>query len=481
MIAAASPAWGAEEAAKPSLGLSKLFSDHMVLQSGQSAPVWGWAAPGTQLAVRFAGQSHQAKASADGKWRVTLDPLEVSTEPRALTVEADTTVTVNDVLVGEVWVCAGQSNMEKPVAFSEGGEEAIKRAASTPMRQRIREFRTPRALAVEPRQRIEGRGGGDWVVAGREDRPGRPYVARFSAVSYYFAESLQDGLDGVPVGLIRAQWSGTKIKAWIPRRAFESAPKLAMYVEQARENASNEHSLSKDSPTAIFNAKVAPLTPVAVRGVLWYQGEGNRNSHLHTGLYDTKLRTMIGGWREAWKRPELPFGIVQIAPFGGPRPSLCKLWQAQISVTQAVPHAGLAVTVDVGNPEDIHPRRKQPVGHRLALWARANVYGEQDLVWTGPRFESMQISGNKARITFTHVGDGLQARDEKALNFWKIAGEDKTFHDATATIKGNDTVVVHRESVGAPKAVRFGWQSNANPNLVNSEDLPALPFRTDDW
>jgi sialate O-acetylesterase len=236
--------------------------------------------------------------------------------------------------------------------------------------------------------------------------------------------------------------------------------------------------INHQTPLALYNGMIHPLLPYSVRGAIWYQGESNNGEGM---LYNEKMKALISGWRSVWKNPDMPFYFVQLAPYkyGGDPTALAKIWEAQ-TATLSIEHTGMAVTVDIGNTGDIHPKNKQEVGRRLALWALADQYGREDLVYSGPIYESMKVDGNQARLSFKHVGGGLVSRDSKPLSHFQIAGEDKNFVDAKATIEGNE-VVVSAEGIDKPVAVRFGWDQVAEPNLSNKEGLPASPFRTDSW
>jgi sialate O-acetylesterase len=375
-----------------------------------------------------------------------------------MTVVGSNTTTLKNILVGEVWVASGQSNMQWPVSKADNAKQEIA-AADYPQ---IRLFDVPRVAAAQPSLDVDAQ----WRPCTPETVPG------FSAVAYFFGRELHKELN-VPVGLINTSWGGTRIEPWTPPEGFALVPALADFVERAR-NAQAD----RGSPAALYNGMVHPLVPFAIRGAIWYQGEAN---HAEGMVYCDKMKALIGGWRKVWAEGAFPFYYVQLAPFGYNTPpgALAGLWEAQLK-TLSVPHTGMAVTVDIANIKDIHPRNKQDVGKRLALWALAHDYGRQGLVCSGPLYRSMAVEGNKVRLTFDHVGGGLASRDGKPLSWFTIAGEDKNFIDARAVIDG-DTVVVHSDQVEKPAAVRFGWHKLAEPNLSNREGLPASPFRTDDW
>ena len=487
--------------------LPKVIGSHMVLQRGQELPVWGWAEPGERVTVTLGGKQAEATAAAGGKWLLKLPAMEAG-GPHTLTVKGKNTVTVTDILIGEVWVGSGQSNMEWSVRGTTDGAKEIG-AAKFP---NIRLFHVPKRPSGNPEDDVNA----SW-------RPCDPNsVQHFSAVLYFFGRELHTELK-VPVGLIATSWGGTRIEPWTPPEGFMAIPKLEgilkhvqaananyrkalggtldqleAWVPQARKALAADaripsmphiagHPLANaGAPTGLYNGMVHPLVPFAIRGAIWYQGESNRGDAM---MYFEKMKALIGGWRHVWKQacPErsrgsdFPFYFVQLAPFtyGGDPLALPLIWEAQ-TATLAVPNTGMAVITDVGNLKDIHPRNKQDVGKRLSLWALAKDYGRKDLVYSGPLYKGMKIEGGKIVLSFDHVGGGLVARDGKPLNHFQIAAADKAFLPAEAVIEG-DTVVVSCDAVKAPLAVRFGWHQLAEPNLMNKEGLPASPFRTDRW
>ena len=456
-------AWSASAAA--AVKLASVIGDNMVLQRGEAVPIWGWDDPGTNVTVTIGETKVTATADDKGKWIVRL-PAMTAGGPHTMTVAGTDTVTVANILVGEVWLCSGQSNMEWSVANSADPQQEIA-AADHP---RIRHIKVARAPAAKPQEEVASTG---WQVCSPET------VSSWTAVGYYFARYLQQQLD-VPVGLIGSNWGGTRIEPWTPPVGFRQVPALKDIADRldsfpARKEDGN---INHQSPLALYNGMIAPLVPYGIRGALWYQGESNNGEAM---LYFEKKKALIGGWRSVWDKPDLPFYFVQLAPYryGGDPKNLAGIWEAQ-TATLSVPHTGMAVTVDIGNVKDIHPKNKQDVGKRLALWALAKLYGKTDLVYSGPLYKSMAVEGNRIRLAFDHVGGGLVSRDGQPLSWFTIAGEDRNFVEANAEIDG-DTVVVSAGSVTKPAAVRFGWTQEAEPNLSNREGLPASPFRTDNW
>jgi sialate O-acetylesterase len=284
----------------------------------------------------------------------------------------------------------------------------------------------------------------------------------------------------VPIGLIGSNWGGTRIEPWTPPVGFQMVPALKDIADNLSQFPSKnpDGKVNHQSPLALYNGMIHPLLPYAVRGAIWYQGESNNGEGM---LYHEKMKALIQGWRKVWNNESMPFYFVQLAPFryGGDPTRLPGIWEAQ-TATLSVPHTGMAVTVDISNVADIHPRNKQDVGKRLALWALAKDYGKEGIVYSGPLYKSMKVEGNKIRLGFDHVGGGLVSRDGKPLSCFTIAGEDKNLVEAKAEIDG-DAVVVSADAVAQPVAVRFGWHQEAEPNLSNKDGLPASPFRTDNW
>ncbi len=450
----------------------QLFCDNMVIQQGIPVPVWGTAEPGEDVAVSIAGQRKTAKAGSDGRWMVRLDPLKAG-GPHEMTVGP---VTIRNVLVGEVWICSGQSNMEMSVRSSANAQAEIA-AADYP---KIRLFTVPRRPADSPQKEVAG----SWKECGPETVPG------FSAVAYFFGRELHKALNA-PVGLIHTSWGGTAAELWTSRRVLEAdgglkslfeahQRRLKNYEEAARKaQAEGKQAPRKPGPgpAQLYNGMIAPLIPYAIAGAIWYQGESNAG---RAAQYRKLFPAMIRNWREDWGQGDFPFLFVQLANYMARKqePSesrWAELREAQLD-TLSVPKTGMAVIIDVGDAKDIHPKNKQDVGRRLALAARRVAYGE-DIVYSGPLYDSMKVEGSKARISFKHVGGGLVARGEKLVGF-SIAGGDKAFVWAEARIEG-DTVVVWSDRVEKPAAVRYAWADNPECNLYNKEGLPASPFRTD--
>jgi sialate O-acetylesterase len=477
-----------------------LISENMVLQQGMKVPVWGTADEGESVTVRFQDQVRTAKAK-NGHWRVDLDELKAG-GPFEMTIAGKNTVQFKNVLVGEVWICSGQSNMEWPTWLSQDADKALA-GAKNPL---IRLLTVPKLPASAPQHDLSAR----W----EECTPDT--VRNFSAVGYFFGLYLHKSLH-VPVGLIHTSWGGTPAESWTSKPSLDAEPALKYLAEkQASALAEYPHELDKyigqltahrnavakalteglDTPSmpsppknpakdawgpgTLYNGMIAPLIPYAIRGATWYQGESNAGRAYE---YRTLLPTMIKNWRADWKEGDFTFLIVQLAPFKqvdkDPKESeWAELREAQLLTAETLPKTGIAVITDVGETNDIHPRRKQPVGARMALAALALANGES-IEYSGPIYSSMRIQGDRAILSFKHVDGGLRAQGGPLTGF-AIAGKDRKFFNAEAEIQG-DNVIVRSPKVSDPVAVRYGWANYPVVNLWNKAGLPASPFRTDDF
>lgn len=474
--------------ARAHVQLPALFSDNMVLQQGMPVTVWGYAHDGDVVTVKFRGQKVSA-TTHNLKWSVKLRSLKAG-GPDTLTIATDDhTTTLTNVLVGEVWVCSGQSNMEWPM--SAAFEPAADIASAT--NSLIRLFHVPKMKSDSPTVKIKT----SWKVCSPKD------ITSFSAVGYYFGRDLQTARK-VPVGLIESDWGGSPAEAWMSREALEIKARyqseiidpypealknyqtaLAAWEKEKAEAVANKQEFKKWAPWApwkpseLYNGMIAPLTPYAIKGSIWYQGESNAG---RAEQYRSLFADMIRNWRRDWGN-DFTFLCVQLAPFTAIKEqpgdsAWAELREAQWLATKTLPKVGMAVITDVGDPKDIHPKQKQPVGARLALAARGIAYGEK-IEFSGPLYRNATFKDGKAILEFDHVGQGLEARDG-ALKGFAICGEDKKFVWADATIVGK-TVVVCSPSVAKPVAVRYGWADCPVVNLWNQDGLPASPFRTDDF
>ncbi len=494
--------------------LPHVFSSHMVLQRDTPLTVWGWDNPGQKVSVEIAGQSVSAAANAQGEWRLKLAPLKLGA-PLVMTVAGSSTVKLEDVLVGEVWLCSGQSNMEMGIGMCNNAQAEIA-AANHPQ---IRLLMVPNRFTPQPMADFEVNAAGNegiWKACTPKGVSEGGWSG-FSAAAYYFARELQSKLK-IPIGVIDATWGGTVIQSWTPPAGFSLVPALAnrhergMYADPASaqyqqridgvlrgyqewltksQQAAAAHKAAPALPafpeeltpptdlqqnTALFNGMIHPVAPFAIRGALWYQGESNLGEGK---LYTERMKALIGGWRSLWAQGDFPFYYVQVAPYNyGPNAVQTEpeFWEAQ-TAAMAIPNTGMVVTNDIGNPNDIHPKNKQEVGRRLALWALAKTYGKTGTVHFGPTFKSMRTDGNKLIISFDNVGGGLKSRDGQPLTWFDIIdAEDGGFVRANAQIEGA-TVVLTAPDVKRPVAVRYAWHMLAEPNLSNAEGLPANSFR----
>ncbi|MEO1982101.1 MAG: sialate O-acetylesterase [Fuerstiella sp.] len=425
--------------ARADVKLPAVLASHMVIQRDQPVRIWGWADADEEVTVTLGEETQKKTADGAGRWLVTLKAQKADGKPRQIKVAGKNTIDLEDILVGEVWIGSGQSNMEWQLKNTIGAAEAIA-AANHP---NVRLFHVPKVNAKETADDVNAK----WKICTPENVP------TFSAVLYYFGKRLHEELD-VPVGLINSSWGGSPIEPW---------------------------TVKDGNSGGMYNGMIAPLTNVAVKGAIWYQGETNviRKNGL---TYLDKMKDLIEGWRKEFRNDELAFHFVQIAPWSGAgyaSGQLPSLWEAQVA-TLTIPHTGMAVTTDVvDNIADIHPRNKLDVGNRLSLWALARTYGRDGMVYSGPLYKSLGVEGTPVRLTFSHAG-GIKSRDGKPLTEFQVAGESGEFVDAMATVDG-DTIVVSADSVTKPTQVRFGWHKLANPNLVNGAGLPASPFQTNNW
>ena len=445
-----------------------MFSNHAVLQRGIAVPVWGFAENGEKVTVKFQNQELSTVAE-NGKWMVKLAPLSVG-GPYTMTISGNNTIELTDILVGEVWVCSGQSNMQFGLGEASNAKEAIAAATDS----KIRLLSVPCTTSWTPKDDIQA----SWAVCSPETVPS------FSAVGYFFGRDLRKALD-VPIGLINTSWGGTIAETWTSPDALKTIPECAPWVADMNEKKPD----GPNNPSVLYNAMINPLVPYAIKGAIWYQGESNVGE---ASIYRTLFPTMINSWRTAWGEGDFPFLFVQLAPFSAiqsePQESdwWAELREAQLMTLKNCPKTGMAVITDVGDPVDIHPKQKEPVGARLALAARKIAYG-QDIVYSGPIYKGMKIEGNNVTLYFDHVGGGLIAKDilslskDGELKGFAIAGADKKFVWATATIVDGNKVVVNNASVANPIVVRYGWAAYPVVNLYNKENLPASPFRTDDF
>lgn len=481
--------------------LNSLFSDNMVLQCNTEVPVWGIADEGEKVTVEFAGQS-VSTVTQNGRWVVKLKALKPKCTPQEMKVSGNNSVVVKNILVGEVWVASGQSNMERQLGLRPpqkpivNWKEEAKDAQNYPQIRQYVVARNSSDIKIEDAY-------SKWVVCDSVS------AKEFSAVGFFFARALTQKMK-VPVGILYSSVGGTPAEKWTSRAAMENNPELKSIVASYEKaildfpNALAKYHLNEDSlrkkwqtdtaaarkankplpqkPVApihpvkagdcggLYNAMISPLIPYAISGVLWYQGESNRTN---PKLYQTLFPAMITDWRKQWNRGNFPFLFVQVAPYMAMPP---EIRESQLVSWKNTPNTAMVVTVDCGDSADIHPTNKRPVGERLALAARALAYGEK-IAFSGPVYKSMQVKGRVVELSFDNVNKGLMVKGDVLTDF-TIAGSDKKFVPAKAVISA-DKIVVSSDMIINPVAVRMGWSNVPHVNLFNKDGLPASPFRTD--
>lgn len=438
--------------------LPSIFGSHMVLQQNDQVKVWGWAKPMEPVVLKASWDpetEYKTQGDPNAKWEILLKTPSAG-GPYSITIQGYNTIVFDDVLIGEVWLCSGQSNMEWSFRSGiENGDEELKKADYP----EIRFFSVKHQTADGPQLDLNGQ----WVVC-------KPETAHdFSAIGYFFGRKLHQELK-VPVGLVNSSWGGTPAEAWTSPEAINADETLKKDAENMKQVPWGPVGVGK-----IFHAMIKPMVPFKIAGVLWYQGESNV---MNAKNYSILLPALITNWRKEWGH-EFPFYFVQIAPYIYGQPEEGVLLREAQRRSLEVPNTGMVVTSDIGNIEDIHPRNKIDVGLRLANLALNKNYNKTHLPFSGPLFKDMKVEGRKVRINFDHAENGLIKKGKDPLDF-EIAGEDGMFVKATAKIEGS-SVVVHSKSVKDPVAVRFGWSNTANPNLFNQEGLPASSFTTGNW
>jgi len=455
--------------------MPKVLGSNMVLQRDTEVKIWGWADAGEEIRVTCDWRDTEASvtADADGKWAVSIKTGEAG-GPYAMTIVGNNSVRLEEILFGEVWIGSGQSNMEMPLIKVSGAYTGIKDAEKEVAEANYPEIRLFQAGNFSSKEPLDDVQTGitmygippaacKWQACTSETIP------TFASTAYFFARELRRELK-VPIGIIDASWGGTSAEAWTSASGLNTLG----YAAELEQAANLPQKADQKIPARLYNGMIHPLRNFKIKGVVWYQGEGNSG---RADKYHKLFSTMIGQWREAFGY-EFPFYFVQISPFNYRNVNAAYLREAQLR-TMSLPKTGMAVTMDIGNLTDIHPKNKQEVGRRLALWALARDYG-RDVIYSGPIYREYVFTGGKARLTFDHVGTGLATSDGQAPSDFEIAGTDKVFHPATAAIDG-DEVVVSSDKVAEPKAVRYAFTSQAMPNLINKEALPASSFRTDSW
>ena len=486
----------------------------MVIQQNTNVTIWGWADIGEVVSVKGSWNDKEVKNSTDenGKWKVILK------SPKAggsyeMEIAGENKIVIKDILVGEVWLGSGQSNMQRPLYKTEDAEEEISKADFYD----IRLFHVERDYWDEVKEDCDGK----WVKCSPET------VSDFSAVAYYFGRELYDKLN-VPIGLINCSYGGSTVEAWIDKKTLESNMDVHAVYEMWKEKVTeypelkmkylkgvkrwedqNGVKITKPSelpeelrpsntikdieekfftrPSYLYNAMLAPIIPFPIKGIIWYQGEGNVREWMYKGdkhyrqkEYRKLFPLLISDWREKWNIGDFPFYYVQIATFDykSQNPNASLLRESQ-TMAMDMPNTGMVVTADIGDVNDIHPKNKKDVGKRLSRWALAKTYGFENIVYSGPLYKSMKKLEDKIRIDFYYTGSGLELRKD-VQNCFEIAGQDKVFYQAEVKIEGS-VIVVNSDKVTEPESVRYNWSITSLPNLFNKEGLPAVPFRTDNW
>ncbi len=458
--------------AQGDITVARIFSDHMVLQQQSQVRIWGTTTPHRKLVISFLDQEIHVEATATGDWSGTLQ-TPAAGGPYTIEIRAEAgepRVQFNNVMIGEVWICSGQSNMEWPIEKAEAPEREIAQSKDFP---NIRFLDIDHSAMLEPSREFTKVKG--WDVCNPES------ARTFSATAYFFGRRLHQELN-VPIGLVKTTWGGTPCEAWISAESLGAEPKLRPLLDHWNQL---ELAAAPHRPANLYNGMVAPMKGIMFRGVIWYQGESNVK---RAKQYRTLFPLLIADWRKQLADGrEFPFYFVQLAPFRYNNHSpeaLAELWDAQLETYRHVPRTGMVVTTDITELDNIHPRNKQAVGARLAGWALADTYRDWPSasgpvsVPSGPIYRSKEIDGRQVRINFDFVADGLSSKDDQPLTWFSICGPDRKFVPASARIEGNQ-VVVWSDEVSEPQEVRFAWADTAQPNLVNSVGLPASPFRTD--
>ena len=495
--------WFLSFGVKAEVKLPSVLSDNMLLQQNTTVNIWGKANPSEKISVTSSWnkEAYTTQAGSDGKWLVKIATPKYTSKNQTITITGENTITINNILIGEVWLCSGQSNMNFPIAKTTGWRTGILNEAET-MKDAdypdIRLFQV--TLALSPEKELNDCEG-KWLVCTPDN------IKEFSAVAFFFGRDLYKNLK-MPIGLIHTSWGGTHAESWTKMSVIEKDPVYAELLKAYyadRDNypaemekykiAKEQYDIDKEAAikagkkpakapkepqgvnhnkalSTLWNAMVSPLVPYTIKGVIWYQGESNSVRYQD---YTRVFTNMINSWREEWKQGDFPFYFVQIAPHYKQPP---QIREAQLKTWETVKSTGMVVITDVGDSTDIHPRNKQIPGERLAKWALAKDYGKK-IPFSGPVYQSMKTDKNKAILSFEYADKGLVSQG-KVLKGFTIAGEDKKFYPADAQIQG-DKIVVTSPDVSNPIAVRYGWDKFFRVNLYNGAKLPASPFRTDNW
>lgn len=454
--------------------LPKVIGDNMVLQQGKEVKIWGKAAPNEKITVKFQRQVKKTTADSNGDWTIELDKLKATPKPQTMTIKGkNDNIRLHNILIGEVWLASGQSNMEysmnnhpKYAKPHKGNPERLK--------EEFKQANSPliRVMHIKKDLKSDTLPSTGWQILNESS------LAPVSAAGYFFAKKLTEELN-VPVGIISSSWGGTRIETWTPEEGYAQS-------SQFREKLTN-HKIDNHKVGERYEKMIAPLAPYTLRGFLWYQGESNLIDNGPSDKYVEKKRVLIESWRTAWNDQELPFYYVQLAPYtystrrndyvANAWDALPIFWEKQTACLN-IPHTGMIVTTDlVDNAKDIHPSYKWIVGERLALLALAKSYGKDTLEYSGPTYQRMETKGNQVTLYFDHAKNGLFTKDGKSPDWFMVKTNNGKFSKPqSATIKGNTVILTH-DKLASPAAVRFAWDEIAMPNLTNKEGLPAVPFR----
>ena len=451
------------------LKLPALVSDNMVIQQSTQINIWGWADKNNKVEIRPSWNNIAISTSSnkEGKWKTTLQTPEAG-GPYSIKISNNKeTITLENVMVGEVWLASGQSNMEMPV----------KGYASEPINgnnELILHSKNPKIRMITIKRNSSPQAVEDFVGSWKEASPNN--TGDFSAVAYVFAQKLNRVLD-IPIGIIHSSWGGTPVEAWTQKESIDEV--VTAEEKQTFSYNSNKNKRDQDAPSQLFNGMIHPLLNYKIKGVIWYQGESNRN---HPKVYQKTFPLMIKNWRQLWNNDRMPFYYVQIAPYGryDDKVNSALLRETQLKTLDLLDYVGMAVTLDIGEYSSIHPAEKIKVGERLSYWALANDYNIKGIQFSGPVYKSYEIDGDKILLSFDYAPMGLSSY-EQPLNDFQIAGTDKVFYSAKATLLINGKVEVSSEKVSKPKAVRYGWKQYLKGSLFNTYGLPASSFRTDHW
>ncbi len=444
-----------------SVSMPSIFTDNMILQRQSRVPVWGFAETGQEISVipSWNGKNYNVTADSEGNWRIQISTPKAG-GPYEITIKGKDTVILRNVMVGEVWLCSGQSNMQMPMKGLRnqpvlGSNKDILKSNNG----NIRLITVPHKGTINPQNDFEG----NWLKASPSA------VADFSASAYYFGRLVNEILD-IPVGLIDVSYGGSCIQAWMSKNT------AIPFKERDIPKQGDKISRPRHTPTALFNGMLSPLIGYGIRGCIWYQGESNR---FEPFKYNKLMEKMVNEWRNLWKQGNFPFYYAQIAPFGYGNRNSAYLREAQLKAMDDIPNSGMAVLLDVGEKNCIHPANKKVVGNRLAYWALGNTYGIDGFAYKSPVFEKMRVKGSTAILHFKNAPNGLTSFGKELTNF-EIAGKNKRFYPAKAYIRG-DKVYVSSPKVITPVAVRYAFKNFVEGDRFSTEGLPVSSFRTDDW